>query len=111
MFTEEDFEKLLEDEEDFKVQHFSNPKIQNFRSEQYIPKILHKVEDSDEEVEKYDFKNLPDHSCDYCGIHDPECVVKCNEKNCNKWFCNSKSVGIGSHIILHMVNIPPVDPN
>ena len=36
-------------------------------------------------IEPYDFKNLPAHSCVYCGIHEERCVVKCKSKNCNKW--------------------------
>ena len=55
-------------------------------------------------VEPYDFDKLPAHACAYCGIHEPECVVKCGGKDCNKWFCNGKSLSqYGSHIILHMV--------
>lgn len=44
---------------------------------------------------------LPEHACSYCGIHSPNCVVKCN--TCNKWFCNSKSNLSGSHIVTHLV--------
>jgi hypothetical protein len=55
-------------------------------------------------VEPYDFDKLPAHACAYCGIHEPECVVKCGAKDCNKWFCNAKDLSqYGSHIILHMV--------
>jgi regulator of nonsense transcripts 1 len=43
-------------------------------------------------VEPYDFNNLPAHACAYCGIHDPESVVKCGAKDCNKWFCNGKGM-------------------
>ena len=50
----------------------------------------------------YDFDNLPPHACAYCGIHDPNCVVKCVATG--KWFCNGKGVNeYGSHIILHLV--------
>ena len=50
----------------------------------------------------YDFDNLPPHACAYCGIHDPNCVVKC--VSTGKWFCNGKGVNeYGSHIILHLV--------
>jgi len=55
----------------------------------------------DEELEEYDFDNLPDHACAYCGIHDPSCVVKC--EICNRWFCNSRGNTSGAHIIHHMV--------
>ena len=57
-----------------------------------------------EQVEPYDFNNLPFYACSYCGIHDPETVVKCIAKGCEKWFCNGKGTNeYGSHIILHMV--------
>jgi regulator of nonsense transcripts 1 len=58
----------------------------------------------DSEVEPYDFSNLPSHSCAYCGVHAPESVVKCNHKDCNKWFCNGKGLNeYGSHTLLHLV--------
>ena len=57
-----------------------------------------------EQVEPYDFKNLPAHACFYCGIHAPEAVVKCNIKDCGKWFCNGKGTSsYGSHILMHLV--------
>jgi len=40
----------------------------------------------DEELEKggaLQTQVLPPHSCSYCGIHNPSCVVKC--LICNKW--------------------------
>lgn len=43
-------------------------------------------------VEPYDFSSLPPHACVYCGIHEPESVVKCGAKDCNKWFCNGKGL-------------------
>ncbi len=45
--------------------------------------------DLDQDSE-FDWKDLPNHSCSYCGIHDINSVVKCNAKNCAKWFCNCK---------------------
>mmetsp|Transcript_7599 Transcript_7599/g.6885 ORF Transcript_7599/g.6885 Transcript_7599/m.6885 type:complete len:195 (-) Transcript_7599:1612-2196(-) len=61
-------------------------------------------EEEDESTEPFDFKNLPEHACEYCGIHDPKSVVKCIAKGCNKWFCNNKGNSCkGSHIILHLV--------
>ncbi|GME77410.1 unnamed protein product [Ambrosiozyma monospora] len=44
---------------------------------------------------------LPEHACSYCGICNPACVVKC--ETCNKWFCNAKTSGGGSHIVNHLV--------
>ncbi|CCG84524.1 protein of unknown function [Taphrina deformans PYCC 5710] len=44
---------------------------------------------------------LPKHACNYCGIHNPSCVVKC--LLCNKWFCNSRGNTSAAHIITHLV--------
>ena len=53
-------------------------------------------------VVPYNFDELPPHACAYCGIHDPNSVVKC--VGSGKWFCNGKGVNeYGSHIILHLV--------
>lgn len=46
-------------------------------------------------------KELPEHSCKYCGIHSPASVAKCNQ--CKKWFCNSSGNSSGSHIVNHLV--------
>ncbi|KAG7844705.1 hypothetical protein KL919_003748 [Ogataea angusta] len=40
-------------------------------------------------------------ACAYCGIFEPNSLVKCN--SCKKWFCNGKTSGAGSHIITHTV--------
>ncbi|WWC65248.1 uncharacterized protein I303_107865 [Kwoniella dejecticola CBS 10117] len=42
-----------------------------------------------------------EHACAYCGIHNPQCVVKC--LHCNKWFCNSRGNTSASHIVNHLV--------
>ncbi|WVQ63393.1 uncharacterized protein L199_001546 [Kwoniella botswanensis] len=42
-----------------------------------------------------------EHACAYCGIHNPQCVVKC--MHCNKWFCNSRGNTSASHIVNHLV--------
>ncbi|CAH1637348.1 unnamed protein product [Spodoptera littoralis] len=55
----------------------------------------------EEEDEALYSKELPDHACKYCGIHDPATVVMCNI--CNKWFCNGRGNTSGSHIINHLV--------
>lgn len=63
-------------------------------------------EESEEElvIEEYDWSNLPEQACWYCGNHDSRTVVKCITENCNKWFCNSYGGNkAGSHIIAHLV--------
>lgn len=49
-------------------------------------------------------QDFPEHSCSYCGIHNPSAVVKCNIPSCQKWFCNGK-LGLNScsHIVNHLV--------
>ncbi|KAK9810079.1 hypothetical protein WJX72_004466 [[Myrmecia] bisecta] len=44
---------------------------------------------------------LPEWACAYCGIHNPECVVKC--VTTGKWFCNARVTGTASCIITHLV--------
>ena len=43
----------------------------------------------------------PPWACCYCGVSDPECVVKCVETG--KWFCNWTGGTSGSHIVQHLV--------
>lgn len=62
------------------------------------------LEDHPEDDGDYDTrKDLPEHACKYCGIHNAACVVRCNAPNCKKWFCNSRGNTSGSHIISHLV--------
>ncbi|KAJ5247534.1 hypothetical protein N7468_002517 [Penicillium chermesinum] len=46
-------------------------------------------------------KELPEHACAYCGIHNPSSVVKCLP--CNKWFCSARGNTSSSHIVNHLV--------
>ncbi|UYV80578.1 UPF1 [Cordylochernes scorpioides] len=55
----------------------------------------------EDEEDQYYTKDLPEHACKYCGIHDPCCVVQCNV--CKRWFCNGRGNTSGSHIINHLV--------
>jgi len=58
------------------------------------------LEDEDEER----VQELPEHACQYCGIHSPGCVIQCSHPDCKRWFCNGKSgTKLTSHIIAHMV--------
>jgi regulator of nonsense transcripts 1 len=59
----------------------------------------------EEDVDNYYRKDLPEHACKYCGIHNAACVVRCNAPNCKKWFCNSRGNTSGSHIISHLVRL------
>eukprot|EP00742_Colponemidia_sp_Colp-10_P004843 GILJ01005171.1.p1 GENE.GILJ01005171.1~~GILJ01005171.1.p1 ORF type:complete len:986 (-),score=155.09 GILJ01005171.1:479-3436(-) len=60
-------------------------------------------EDNFEEEGEYDWSNLPEHACRYCGVHNSSCVVRCNLPTCRKWFCNSRGNTSGSHIVNHLV--------
>lgn len=48
-----------------------------------------------------DLSHSIEHACAYCGVFNPQCVIKCNL--CNKWFCNDGDSSGGSHIITHLV--------
>jgi len=52
---------------------------------------------------EYSKKDTPQHTCKYCGIHNPACIVRCNASSCRKWFYNSRVNTSGSHIVSHMV--------
>eukprot|EP00005_Dracoamoeba_jomungandri_P005373 CAMPEP_0174254518 /NCGR_PEP_ID=MMETSP0439-20130205/3831_1 /TAXON_ID=0 /ORGANISM="Stereomyxa ramosa, Strain Chinc5" /LENGTH=1059 /DNA_ID=CAMNT_0015336141 /DNA_START=23 /DNA_END=3202 /DNA_ORIENTATION=- len=65
-----------------------------------------KFEDNFEEDNYNDdasVRELPEHACKYCTIHNPACVVRCNFPGCRKWFCNGRGNTSGSHIINHLV--------
>ncbi|XP_012475768.2 regulator of nonsense transcripts 1 homolog [Gossypium raimondii] len=47
--------------------------------------------------------DFAEHSCRYCGVSNPACVVRCNVPSCRKWFCNSRGNTSGSHIVNHLV--------
>jgi regulator of nonsense transcripts 1 len=55
----------------------------------------------EDEEDQYYNKDLPEHACKYCGIHDPSCVIQCNL--CKKWFCNGRGNTSGSHAVNHLV--------
>ncbi|XP_065837175.1 regulator of nonsense transcripts 1-like [Oscarella lobularis] len=57
--------------------------------------------DENEEDETIYTRDLPDHACKYCGIHDPSAVVFCIQTR--KWFCNGRGNTSGSHIVNHLV--------
>jgi len=57
----------------------------------------------EEEPLEFSSRELPEHACRYCGIHNPACVVRCNFPSCRKWFCNGRGNTSGSHIINHLV--------
>ncbi|WVQ86166.1 hypothetical protein IAT38_008334 [Cryptococcus sp. DSM 104549] len=48
-----------------------------------------------------EFGSGVEHACSYCGIHNPQSVVKC--LHCSKWFCNSRGNTSASHIVNHLV--------
>jgi regulator of nonsense transcripts 1 len=62
-------------------------------------------ETGDEDGHEYAKRDLPEHACKYCGIHNPSCIVRCNVPSCRKWFCNSRGNTSGSHIVNHLVRI------
>lgn len=57
----------------------------------------------DDDSHDYSKRDLPEHACKYCGIHNPACIVRCHVPSCRKWFCNSRGNTSGSHIVNHLV--------
>lgn len=55
----------------------------------------------EDEDDLTDLRDLPEHACSYCGIHDPSCVIQCNV--CKKWLCNGRGNTSGSHAVNHLV--------
>ena len=59
--------------------------------------------DIDEEENNEEYTDDKDMRCSYCGIVDPKQLVKCNEKDCQRWFCNGKADDYSaSHIVFHL---------
>lgn len=57
--------------------------------------------DEDELAEQEDDSGL-DKRCAYCGISNPLLLARCNEKDCQKWFCNGRADEMSpSHIVFH----------
>ena len=53
------------------------------------------------ESTEYDYSQLPQENCFYCGNHNPLTIAKCQ---CGRWFCNSNGVlHNGSHIFHHLI--------
>lgn len=48
-----------------------------------VTNTIAELQFEEEDEALYGSKELPDHACKYCGIHDPATVVMCNI--CNKW--------------------------
>lgn len=49
-----------------------------------VTNAIAELQFEEEDEALYSSKELPDHACKYCGIHDPATVVMCNI--CNKWW-------------------------
>lgn len=82
--------------------------FQDFESEQASERAS-EASEYDASTNDYDY-DLAEHlneesikeSCNYCGIHSNQSIVKC--LTCSKWFCNSRNKGSNaSHILSHLV--------
>jgi regulator of nonsense transcripts 1 len=59
--------------------------------------------DIDHDEDNNDEYIANDIRCSYCGIVDTKQLVKCNEKDCQRWFCNGKADDYSaSHIVFHL---------
>lgn len=109
-YDEADFdEKFLEmasDSEDYEDQqnklqnqilHYdSDENPTNLLNEEIDESVREEIEDEYEEKEK-------ETRCAYCGITNPLKLVKCNEKDCQRWFCDgSNDEYSASHIVFHL---------
>ena len=102
--TEENIERSEEEEEEEETEgaedyHYNNDKEEE--EEKSTTTIPPPVDSDDDEEERVDFRKLPEHACRYCGVQDPECVVRCVD--CKRWFCNGRGSSSAAHIIQHLV--------
>ena len=50
-------------------------------------------------LETYDFQSIPPEHCFYCGVHNPDSILKCS--TCFNWYCTDLISG-GSHFTWHL---------
>ena len=86
------------------IESSSAPSMHGYR-ETYDDSGVYGENDGASEVEDEErVQELPEHACQYCGIHHPGCVIQCAHADCKRWFCNGKAGSkTTSHIISHMV--------
>jgi len=65
-----------------------------------VLKKMQEIEDLvDNEAEDY----TKEVRCHYCGIINTQLLIKCNEKDCQRWFCNGRTDDYSaSHIVFHL---------
>ncbi len=75
------------------------------KQDEFVAGPVGEVEDltptGPEELQEYDFSTLPEHACNFCGVHNPLSVAQCVSSK--KWFCNSRGGTSASHLVQHLV--------
>lgn len=95
------------DEEETKINQ-KNSRLQKLRDEEDL-----EDNPNNEEIDESYRKELEDEldnngdekevRCAYCGITNPAHLVKCTEKDCQRWFCNGRTDSYSaSHIVFHL---------
>lgn len=77
----------------------------NIVNEDIDESIREDIEDEyeNEDAESYANGREKDAQCAYCGVSNPNHLVKCNEKDCQRWFCDGRLDEFSaSHIVFHL---------
>lgn len=111
MNDEIDFDNLLSDDEKDNELAELNEKIGNKNDQNKIKKeedLNLDLNDNDEEGEVVNHNDdeeddIGENGCAYCGVGNGKNLIKCNDKNCQKWFCNGTADNYSpSHIVFHL---------
>lgn len=94
-------------DDNFKHKNLLNEEIdESFREE--IEEELDNNQNENEEGNNYENGNGANRDdkesqCAYCGINNISRLVKCNEKDCQRWFCDGRLDEFSaSHIVFHL---------
>jgi regulator of nonsense transcripts 1 len=89
-----------DDEKEVKGQLVGEILENNPNNEQLDDSYRQELEDELDELGEGVEKEM---RCAYCGILDQKNLVKCNEKDCQRWFCNGRKDDYSaSHIVFHL---------
>jgi len=82
----------------------NNEDAHNIVNEDIDESIREEIEDEfDNEALGNENEREKEARCAYCGINNPAHLVKCNEKDCQRWFCDGRLDEFSaSHIVFHL---------
>ena len=78
-------EKKVREKEEIKEKSVSAKEVSEEKEENEEDEEISEQSSESEEfsdLEPYDLENLPFYACDYCGVHDKNCVARCT--TCDK---------------------------